>query len=168
MQITSVDFLISFRCNSSCKHCCYNAGPSNRGYMKVADAKNWLSILASTYTLQSITVHGGEPLLSFPNYCLEKIVRYATELKVPRRGIITNGFWATDKITARRKLTKLKSSGLTSITFSVDGFHQEYIPIETVRIGLEEASGLGFTKVGVLSHYLVSVKTENIYNKLTN
>lgn len=168
MQITSVDFLITFRCNANCKHCGYRAGPSNHGYMKVDDAKKWLSTLASAHPLQSITIHGGEPLLFFPNYCLERILRYATELNIPKRGIITNGFWATDKETARRKLTKLKSCGLTNITFSVDGFHQEHIPIETVRICIEEAVALGFTKVGILSHYLISPKAENIYNKLTN
>jgi hypothetical protein len=136
--------------------------------MKIADARNWLSTLAANHPLESITIHGGEPLLYFPNYCVERILRHATELKIARRGLITNGFWATDQDTARRKLAKLKSSGLTSITFSVDGFHQEYVPIETVRIGLEEAVKLGFSRIGVLSHYLTSVKAENIYNKLTN
>jgi hypothetical protein len=136
--------------------------------MEITDARNWLSTLASNHPLESITIHGGEPLLYFPNYCVERILRHATELKIPRRGLITNGFWAIDRETARRKLAKLKSCGLTSITFSVDGFHQEYIPIETVRIGLEEAVTLGFSKIGVLSHYLTSVQAENLYNNLTN
>lgn len=168
MRISSVDFLITFRCNAQCKHCTYNAGPSNRGHMKVTDAKRWLSALASNHPLQSITIHGGEPLLYFPNYCLERILRYATDLSIPRRGIITNGFWAINKETARKILSKLKSSGLTNITFSVDRFHQEYIPIKTVRIGIEEAVELGFSEVVVLSHYLVSTKAKNNHNKLTN
>ena len=168
MQITSVNFLVTFRCNASCQHCGYRAGPTHLGYMRVSDANQWLTTLSATQPLQSITIHGGEPLLFFPNYCVEKLLQMATTLNIPRRGIITNGFWAIDQETARRKLTKLKSCGLTSITFSVDAFHQEYIPLNTLRLGIKEAMALGVTKISVLSHYLVSVNAENVYNQKTN
>ena len=136
--------------------------------MNVRNAHHWLSSLAKMQPLQSITIHGGEPFLYFPNYCVEQILQKATSLDVPRRGIITNGFWAIDNETARRKLMKLKSCGLTSITFSVDAFHQEFIPLNSVQIGIKEACALGFTKVDVLSHYVDSVKADNIYNQTTN
>jgi hypothetical protein len=133
--------------------------------MKLVDATKWLSVLTSTHPLESITIHGGEPVLYRP--LLESVLKVATELQVPRRGIITNGFWAQTKRTAHRILTALKHSGLTSITFSVDGFHQEFIPLEYIRIGLQEAVSLNFTKVSVLSHFLSSVDADNQYNKHT-
>ena len=168
MQLKGVDFLVTFQCNASCKHCGYRAGPSQHGYMNVRNAHHWLSTLAATHPLQSITIHGGEPLLYFPNYCVEQILQKAAMLNISHRGIITNGFWTIDHETARRKLMKLKSCGLTSITFSVDVFHQEFIPFNTVEIGIEEACALGFAKVDVLSHFVDSVNTDNIYNQKTN
>jgi len=165
MQIKSVDFLLTFKCPSKCKHCSYKAGPERTGHMKLADVERYLKELTNTQPVQAITAHGGEPFLYFE--LLKQIMKKAKELKLPRRWVITNGYWAKTKAIARKKLVELKEAGLQCITFSVDGFHQEYIPLESVKNGIEVAASLGFEKVCVDSYFLVDPNSDNSYNILT-
>lgn len=165
MQVKGVDFLLTFKCPSRCKHCSYKAGPERIGYMKLVDADRYLKELTDTQPIRSVTVHGGEPFLFFE--LLKRIMEKAKELEVPRRGVITNGYWAKTKAIAKKKLIELKETGLTHITFSVDGFHQEYIPLENVRNGIEVAANVGFEKVWVDSYFLGDPNSDNSYNILT-
>jgi hypothetical protein len=165
MQIRNVDFLLTFRCPAKCKHCSYKAGPERRGYMKLKDAKSYLEELTDTQPLQSITVHGGEPFLYFEH--LKEIIEKAGEVVVPRRGVITNGYWAKTKEIAKKKLVELKRVGLTCITFSLDSFHQEYIPLEIVKTGIETAANIGFDRVCVDSYFLAGIDSDNFYDTLT-
>jgi hypothetical protein len=162
LHIKGVDFLLTFKCPSKCKHCSYKAGPERTGSMKLEDAERFLTELAGTQPLQSFGVHGGEPFLYFK--LLKQIIKKGKELGVPRSWTITNGYWAKTRTIAKKKLAQLKDAGLTSITFSVDGFHQEYIPLETVRNGIEAATAVGFQKVWVDSYSLGHLDVNNPYN----
>ncbi|NIQ07156.1 MAG: hypothetical protein GWO20_15940, partial [Candidatus Korarchaeota archaeon] len=75
--------------------------------------------------------------------------------------------WAESKAIADKKLFQLKEVGLKSITFSVDGFHQEYIPFKNVKRGIEAASRIGFENVWVDSYFLGPENSSNFYNNLT-
>ena len=165
MQVKGVDFLLTFKCPSKCRHCSYKAGPERTGYMKLEDAERYLKELTDTQPLQSIGAHGGEPFLYFE--LLKWIMEKAKELEVSRTWVITNGYWAKTKEIAKKKLVELKKAGLTSITFSVDGFHQEYIPLESVRNGIEAAATVGFERVCVDSYFLGHPDSDNFYNVLT-
>ena len=165
MRITGVDFLLTFKCTSKCKHCSYKAGPERTGSMKLSDAERYLEELTATQPLHSIGAHGGEPFLYFE--LLVQIMENARKLGVARTWVITNGFWAKTKTTAEERLTILKEAGLKSITFSVDGFHQEYISFENVKNGIEAAISVGFEKVWVDSYFLGSEDSDNFYNNLT-
>jgi hypothetical protein len=165
MEIKNADFLLTFKCPSKCKHCSYKAGPERKACMKLADAERYLKELTDTQPLQSITAHGGEPFLCFTH--LKRIMKRVKELEVPRRWVITNGYWAKNEKIARKKLIELKEAGLTCITFSVDSFHQEYISLEIVRNGIEVATSVGFEKVCVDSYFLVGSNSHNCYDDLT-
>ncbi|MGD8565235.1 MAG: radical SAM protein [Candidatus Bathyarchaeota archaeon] len=165
MKIKSVDLLLTFRCPSKCKHCVYKAGPERNGKMKLEDAEEYLQDLAEIHPLQSIGAHGGEPFLYFE--LLKGIMEKAKTLEIPRTWVITNGYWAKDRSIAKEKLVKLKEAGLTHITFSVDGFHQEYIPFKTVINGIDAAASLGFERICVDSYFLEESNGNNFYDNLT-
>lgn len=165
MQVKGVDFLLTFKCPSKCKHCSYKAGPERTGHMKLVDAERYLKELRGNQPLQSIGVHGGEPFLYFG--LLKQILENAKKLRVNQTWVITNGFWAETKAIAERKLFELKEAGLESITFSVDGFHQEYIPFENVKKGIDAAVNIGFEKIWVDSYLLGPENSSNFYNNLT-
>lgn len=162
MQVKSIDFLLTLKCPSKCKHCSYRAGPERTGFMSLRDAERWLTELLNTQPLKSFTVHGGEPFLYFE--VLKGIFRKVKELGVQERWVITNGYWAKDFKIAKEYLNELKEAGLLGITFSVDAFHQEYIPLETVRTGIEAAVQIGFEKVAVDSYFLGCEDSDNEYD----
>jgi hypothetical protein len=165
MEVKSADFLATFRCPSKCKHCSYKAGPERSGCMKLDDAETYLQDLAETQSLQSIGAHGGEPFLCFE--LLRGIMEKARALGIQRTWVITNGYWAKDKAAAKEKLAELKEAGLTRITFSVDGFHQEFIPLKNVIGGIDAATDLGFDRICVDSHFLDEPNTSSFYDNLT-
>jgi hypothetical protein len=165
MKIRSVDFLLTFRCPSKCKHCAYNAGPGRNGQMQLEDAEAYLQDLADSHPLQSVGAHGGEPFLCFE--ILKGITKKARALGIRQIWVITNGYWAKSKSVAIEKLTELKEAGLTRIIFSVDGFHQEYIPLISVRNAIEVAARLDFDKICVDAYFLVAANATNFYDTQT-
>jgi len=162
MQVESADFLLTFKCPSKCKHCSYMAGPQRKGSMKLQDAEGYLKELVDTQPLKSVGAHGGEPFLHFK--LLKAIMRKAKQLGIAETWVITNGYWARNQTTARKKLRGLQEAGLSNITFSVDGFHQEHIPFKYVRKGIEAAAWLGFNRVSVDSYFAVGQDASNFFD----
>jgi MoaA/NifB/PqqE/SkfB family radical SAM enzyme len=165
MLVSNVDFLITFKCPAKCKHCSYKAGPERKGFIKPNKTSQYLEELTKMNPLQSVWVHGGEPFLYFEY--LEKIVKEAKQREIPNRGVITNSFWAKNEDIARKKLKRLKEVGLKKITFSFDGFHQEFIPLEYVKNAIKSAVALGFETVYVDSYFVESLDSDNEYNQTT-
>lgn len=116
-------------------------------------------------SLESVWTHGGEPFLYF-DY-LEQIIKAAKKLEIPKKGVITNSFFAKTEKLAKKKLEGLKEAGLTSITFSCDSFHQEFIPIEYVKNALISAVEIGFDSIFVDTYFIESITVENQFNKIT-
>ncbi len=165
MQVRGASFLITFRCPSKCAHCVYQAGPEQEGHINLNEAEKWLSELAEIKQFEWITLHGGEPFLYLDE--MKAILRMAKELGIPRRGSITNGYWARTPSFAKKTLKGLVNAGLNRITFSVDGFHQQYIDIRSVKFGIEAAISLGIERIWIDSYYLESIDSENMFDKMT-
>lgn len=165
MNVKHVDFLLTFKCSAECQHCSYKAGPRRTGYINSKDSSEYLEELTNIQPLQSVWVHGGEPFLYYD--CLEHIIKKAKGLGIPRRGVITNSFWAKDEKIAKKKLRELKDCGLTALTFSADFFHQEFVPLENVRNALKSAVGIGFDNISVDSYFVNDVTSYNYFNQFT-
>lgn len=108
---------------------------------------------------------GGEPLLYPDVIC--KIHSVAKKMNIPQRQLITNGFFSknTDKINAIA--LQLAESGVNDILLSVDSFHQETIPLETVK---NFAQSIMRNGVPLKTHpaWLVSDTDKNVYNQKTS
>ncbi|MHA1398294.1 MAG: hypothetical protein ACTSSF_11440, partial [Candidatus Heimdallarchaeaceae archaeon] len=129
----------------------------------VKQAIKYLEILKKEHPIDWFTIHGGEPCLYFND--LIKIIKKASELKISKIGIITNSFWAKNEQITRIKLKKLKEAGLTNITFSIDYFHQQFIPIRKVETAITLAVEIGFERLDVDSYYLDNINTLNFHNR---
>jgi MoaA/NifB/PqqE/SkfB family radical SAM enzyme len=165
MEVRGASFLVTFRCPSNCEHCVYNAGPEQVGQINLDDAGRWLSELVKNQEFEWLTLHGGEPFLCFDE--MKAILRMAKETGISKRGSITNGYWAKTPQIAKKLLKELVDAGLNRITFSVDGFHQRYVDIGVVKLGIKAAVSLGFDWIGVDSYYLESLDSVNLYDRLT-
>ncbi|MEW5759653.1 MAG: radical SAM protein [Candidatus Thermoplasmatota archaeon] len=164
MEIKQVDLLITYKCPSKCKHCLYKSGPHREGVMDVKDAKDYLNQLKD-YSLKWVTITGGEPFMYYDR--LLEIVKIAKDINPGSIWVLTNAYWAKSRENAREKLLKLRGAGLTHIMFSVDCFHQEYIPVECVSNALGAAKDVGFEQIQVDSYLLSYPESKNQFDLST-
>ena len=83
------------------------------------------------FSIDSVMTFGGEPLLYIDEVCA--IHKAAYEMGIPKRQVITNGYFSKDTDVIKRIAARLAENGVNSIALSVDAFHQETIPIEPVK-----------------------------------
>ena len=133
LNIDRLEFILTDRCTGRCKHC--SAGDRvlhPRGtHVPQEAAVRAVRELADMFDMQSVMTFGGEPLL-YPEVACA-IHRAAAECGIPKRQIITNGFFTRDADRIRDVARSLAEAGVNDLLLSVDGFHQETIPIEAVR-----------------------------------
>ena len=165
MSLEGVDFLLTFKCVAKCRHCSYRASPDRSGVMSVEDFQRYMTVLAREQDLSWVTFHGGEPFLFYKT--LKRCIEIARKLGQKDVGVITSGYWGGSQRNAQTRLQDLKRAGLTSVFFSVDAFHQEFVPFRSVRTAINAARAIGFDKIVVTGYYLDSVESENAFNAKT-
>ncbi len=68
----------------------------------------------------------------------------------PLESVETNAFWATDEAVIRQRVTALRDAGMEALCVSADPFHQQFVPIERVRLIVKTAEDLlGLERVRV-------------------
>ncbi|MFX1298543.1 MAG: radical SAM protein, partial [Promethearchaeota archaeon] len=80
-------------------------------------------------------------------------------------GLPTNGFWGKDDSTANEYAQKLKNAGLNTIGFSVDKFHQEFIPIDVVKRAMKAAHEAGIETIYSITQNLGPRNINNFINE---
>lgn len=130
-HLEKIEFVVTTACTGRCKHC--SQGDHN-GTVQRIDPKSAAELVrevAGEYEIKTVMTFGGEPLLH-PNavYAIHSVAR---DIGVARRQLITNGYFSNDAEKMTRVVRKLAASGVNDLLLSVDTFHQETIPLDTVR-----------------------------------
>ena len=163
-NLNRIEFVVTMACTGKCKHCSQGEHKSNDKLDKTV-AADAVRKIAKVYGIKSVMTFGGEPLLC-PETVYE-IHKSAKEMNIPKRQLITNGFFSKgyDKIIEVTK--KLSECGVNEILLSVDAFHQETIPLEYVEFFAKEILK---TDIALKVHpaWLVSPEADNPYNRKTN
>lgn len=163
-NLNRIEYVITLACTGRCKHCS-EGNHKNSGESIDRDAAvKALRKVAEVYPIKTVMTFGGEPLL-----CPETVFAIhsaASELNIPHRQIITNGFFSKNHEKIRAVTKSLAESGINDVLVSVDAFHQETIPIEYVK---EFAKSVKNTGVPIRTQpaWLVSPDTDNLYNAKT-
>lgn len=163
-NLEKIEFVVTNACTGRCKHCSEgeHTAPVERIDPKLAaDA---VRRIAAGYSIKTVMVFGGEPLLHLS--AVESIIGAAREMNVPKRQVITNGYFSTDRERIREVAQRLAECGVNDLLLSVDAFHQETIPLETVRAFAEEVREQG-VPTRLQPAWLVSRFDENPYNLKT-
>ena len=160
-----IEFAITDACSGRCKHCsCGECMPAG-GSVDADAATTAVKLLADRFTVESVMTFGGEPLLYADTVC--KIHATARERGIPKRQIITNGYFSNDGHKIEKVAEALCVSGVNDILLSVDVFHQEYIPLEPVMQFAEALVKHCIPSLRVQPAWLVNEMHENIYNTET-
>lgn len=162
-NLNRIEFVVTMACTGNCKHCSQGEHKSNDKIDKdvAADA---VRKIAKEYNIKSVMTFGGEPLLCPETVCA--IHKAAREMNIPKRQLITNGYFSKDTDKIRLVAKELIESGVNEILLSVDAFHQETVPLEYVT---EFAKAVNKTDISFKVHpaWLISPDADNPYNAKT-
>lgn len=163
-NLNRLEFVITFACTGRCRHCSEGEHKTQGEHIDGDIAAQTVLQVAEKYNMYSLMTFGGEPLLHVEDVC--KIHRAAKEAGIPKRQIITNGFFSKDSDRIQQVAKQLAWSGVNDIALSVDAFHQETIPLEVVKVFAKAVKEM---EIRVCSHpaWLVSPDADNEFNNKT-
>jgi hypothetical protein len=163
-NLRKIEFVITNACTGRCKHCSEGDHSAHGERIDPQIAADAVRKIAAEYDIRTVMTFGGEPLL-YPD-AVRAIMTAAKELNIPKRQIITNGYFSKDPARIREVAERLAESGVNDLLLSVDAFHQETIPLDTVKLFATEAQKAGIP-LRLQPAWLVSTEHDNPYNRRT-
>ncbi len=140
MHVQGLHLLLTYKCTAHCRHCFLNAAP-NRGEVYTEElAQKVVDEASEIATIDHLFIEGGEPFL-YPEL-MSFVIGSATKRGL-WVGALTNGFWAFSQSKAREILRPLVAAGLKSLSISTDAWHEEFVPIDRVKMAVDAAQALG-------------------------
>lgn len=163
-NLSRVEFVVTTACTGKCKHCSQGDHTGCADSIDKNVAAEAVGKIAAEYSITSVMTFGGEPLLFPETVCA--IHKTATQMNIPKRQLITNGYFSKDKEKIGLVAGKLKECGVNDVLLSVDAFHQEVIPLESAELFAEAVMAEGIP-LKVQPAWLVSSDDDNAYNVRT-
>lgn len=163
-NLRKIEFVVTYACTGRCKHCSEGEHSLCGEHIDAAVAADAVKKIVAEYDIKTVMAFGGEPLLYVDTVCA--IMDAAREMNVPKRQVITNGYFFKKEAYIRDVAKRLAHSGVNDVLLSVDAFHQETIPLDVVKIFAsavkEEGGGIRLQPA-----WLVSRDDNNPYNQKT-
>jgi hypothetical protein len=140
-----IGIILTYQCNSACKHCLYNCGPRwEREPMSKESLSAALDAVANWPQPPQVHLTGGEPFIHFD------LLLYGVQEAVSR-GIAcyveTSASWCVDDDETVARFRTLRDAGLQAVLISCSPFHAEAIPpartLRAIRAVMEVFKGRG-------------------------
>lgn len=134
--------MLSYWCNASCQSCYLSCGPEHKYWASADDVLGvWRELEQVSPHGCAVHITGGEPFGNWP--LLIEVARRARDEGIGTlEKVETNGFWATDYKTVHERIRQLDTAGMLKLSISCDPYHQQFVPIERVRMLVEVAEKL--------------------------
>jgi hypothetical protein len=163
-NLEKIEFVVTYACTGRCKHCSEGEHTSCGEHIAPESAADAVRKVAAEYDIKTVMTFGGEPLL-YPEV-VYAVMGAARECNIPRRQVITNGYFSNDPNRIAGLASRLFECGVNDLIVSVDAFHQETIPLMVVRTFISEAIRLGIP-TRLQPAWLVCREDDNPYNQKT-
>ena len=163
-NLNKIEFVVTYACTGRCKHCSEGDHASCGERIDPQIAADAVRKIAAEYDIKTVMTFGGEPLLYTD--AVYAIMTAAKELNIPKRQVITNGYFSKNVEKISEVAERLAACGVSDLLLSVDAFHQETIPIEIVKMFATEAKKCGIP-IRLSPAWLVSATDDNPYNRKT-
>ena len=164
-NLCKIEFVVTYACTGKCKHCSEGTHKTSGEKIDPTIAAETVRKVAKEYDIKTVMAFGGEPLLCTD--AVYAIINAARELNIPRRQVITNGYFSRDTKKICEVVNKLSMCGVNDLLLSVDAFHQETIPLEVVKEFALEAKRNGIP-TRLQPAWLVTPDAKNPYNEKTH
>ena len=155
---------MTYACTGRCKHCSEGDHTNCGEHIDPQIAADAVRKIAAEYDVKMVMTFGGEPLLYTD--AVYAIMTAAKELNIPKRQVITNGYFSKKADKIREVAKGLAACGVNDLLLSVDAFHQETIPLDVVKQFAAEAKKCGIP-IRLQPAWLVSATDDNPYNRKT-
>ena len=155
---------MTYACTGQCKHCSEGDHTSCGERIDPQIAADAVRKIATEYDIKTVMTFGGEPLLHTD--AVYAIMTAAKELNIPKRQVITNGYFSKNADKICEVAERLAACGVNHLLLSVDAFHQETIPLDVVRQFATDAKKCGIP-IRLQPAWLVSAANDNPYNRKT-
>ena len=163
-NLNKIEFVITNACTGRCKHCSEGEHAACSERIDPEIAADAVRKIASVYDIKTVMTFGGEPLL-YPD-AVFAVMNAAKECRIPKLQVITNGYFSKNADRIREVAKRLAECGVNDLLLSVDAFHQETIPLDTVKLFAAEAQKNGIC-IRLQPAWLVSPTDDNPYNRKT-
>ena len=163
-NLNKIEFVVTYACTGRCKHCSEGEHTSCGERIDPQIAADAVRKIAAEYDIKTVMTFGGEPLLDTD--AVYAIMETAKELNIPKRQVITNGYFSRNADKIRGVAERLAACGVNDLLLSVDSFHQETIPLEIVKMFAAEAKKCGIP-IRLQPAWLRSAVDDNTYNRKT-
>ena len=163
-NLNKIEFVVTYACTGRCKHCSEGDHASCGERINPQVAADAVRKIAAEYDIKTVMTFGGEPLLYTD--AVYAIMETAKELNIPKRQVITNGYFSKNADKIREVVERLAGCGVNDLLLSVDAFHQETIPLDVVKQFATEAKKCG-VPIRLSPAWLVSMTDNNPYNRKT-
>ena len=163
-NLNKIEFVVTYACTGRCKHCSEGDHTSCGERIDPQIAADAVQKIAAEYDIKTVMTFGGEPLLYTD--AVYAVIKTAMELNIPKRQVITNGYFSKNADKIRAVAEGLAACGVNDLLLSVDAFHQETIPLDVVKQFAAEAKACGIP-IRLQPAWLVSATNDNPYNRKT-
>ena len=163
-NLNKIEFVVTYACTGRCKHCSEGDHTNCGEHIDPQIAADTVRKIAAEYDIKTVMTFGGEPLL-YPD-AVYAIMTAAKEQNIPKRQVITNGYFSKNADRIREVAEQLAACGVNHLLLSVDAFHQETIPLDVVKQFASEAKACGIP-IRLQPAWLVSATDDNPYNRKT-
>lgn len=163
-NLNKIEFVVTDACTGRCKHCSEGDHVACGERMDPSVAAEAVRKITAVYDIQTVMTFGGEPLLYPDTVCA--VMNAAKEACVPKLQVITNGYFSKNTDRIREVAEQLATCGVNDLLLSVDAFHQETIPLDTVKLFAADLQKNG-VRVRLQPAWLVSPTDNNPYNRKT-
>lgn len=160
-NLNKIEFVITYACTGKCKHCSEGEHDVCGEHIDASIAAEAVKKIAGRFDIKTVMTFGGEPLL-YPE-SVYSIMQAALESGVPKRQVITNGYFTKSKDRIKEVVKRLCECGVNDLLLSADAFHGESIPLDAVKLFAKEAKDVGLP-IRIQPAWLVSRDNANPYN----
>lgn len=160
-NIRRIEFVITLACTGRCIHCQNGDDLDRTLHIDDEVAADAVAKIAGIYDIKSVMTFGGEPLLYSDTVCA--IHSAAKAAGIPKRQIITNGYFTKNGKRVEEVVGMLATAGVNDLLLSADAFHQKDIPLGTVERFARTVAAAKIP-ITISPAWLVSKDDPNPYN----
>lgn len=126
----SLTILPTYRCTAACAECCFESNPHTPGRLSLGEITHQIDAAKDEFPeLRLVVFSGGECFMIGSD--LDAAISHAAQRGLAVR-CVSNGYWAVSEAAALKRLSALKSVGLSEINLSTGDEHQQFVPYERV------------------------------------